>query len=127
MPNNWPNGLPRSSVPPLTSFKSCTLTRNIFPTEDRTFLTACLIHRSWRHWVTSCLRTAGSCCWTGTPRGFNAEGRLEWVAREHLLDLPLWEGDRYFLPLVFDRAVRQFHGVMPYRDGKPLSWSFSLL
>jgi len=22
---------------------------------------------------------------------------------------------------------RQFHGVMPYRDGRPVSWSYSLL
>jgi 8-oxo-dGTP diphosphatase len=37
--------------------------------------------------------------------------------------LPLWEGDRHFLPLVFERTERQFHGVMPYRDGRPLSWN----
>jgi len=37
------------------------------------------------------------------------------------------EGDRHFLPLVFDRDGRQFHGVMPYRDGRPVSWTYSLL
>jgi 8-oxo-dGTP diphosphatase len=40
--------------------------------------------------------------------------------------LPLWEGDRHFLPLVFDE-LGPFHGVMPYRDGKMVSWSFSRL
>jgi 8-oxo-dGTP diphosphatase len=65
--------------------------------------------------------------WSGRLRADNHEGTLEWVERERLLDLPLWEGDRYFLPLVFDRDGRQFHGVMPYRDGRPVSWTYSLL
>ena len=65
--------------------------------------------------------------WSGRPRADNHEGTLEWVERERLLALPLWEGDRYFLPLVFDRDVRQFHGVMPYRDGRPVSWSYHLV
>jgi 8-oxo-dGTP diphosphatase len=62
--------------------------------------------------------------WTGTPHTANAEGDLEWVALERLAYLPLWEGDRHFLPLVFDRQTPQFHGVMPYRDGRPVSWSY---
>ena len=66
--------------------------------------------------------------WHGTPRpGQPREGALEWVAVERVLDLPMWEGDRYFLPLVFEKTDRQFHGVMPYRDGKPVSWSHSVL
>ena len=64
---------------------------------------------------------------TGTPLDENAEGTLEWVPVEHVLTLPLWDGDRHFLPLVFDPAARPFHGVMPYRDGKPLSWSYSTI
>lgn len=65
--------------------------------------------------------------WQGTPLTENAEGTLEWVAIDRLLDLPLWEGDRHFLPLVFDRAGQQFHGVMPYREGKPVSWSYRVV
>ena len=65
--------------------------------------------------------------WHGDPRSENAEGTLEWVDVDRLLDLPLWEGDRYFVPLVFDRTGQQFHGVMPYRNGRPLSWSYSLV
>jgi 8-oxo-dGTP diphosphatase len=60
--------------------------------------------------------------WSGTPNTENAEGTLVWVALDKILDLPLWEGDRHFLPLVFDDDVKPFHGVMPYRDGKPLRW-----
>ena len=65
--------------------------------------------------------------WTGVPQKENEEGSLEWVDVDRILDLPLWEGDRYFLPLVFEKTDRQFHGVMPYCDGRPVSWTFSLL
>jgi 8-oxo-dGTP diphosphatase len=64
---------------------------------------------------------------TGTPLESNPEGTLEWVDVEKVLELPLWEGDRHFLPLVFDENGRPFHGVMPYCDGKPVSWTYSLL
>lgn len=62
---------------------------------------------------------------SGTPLTSNAEGTLEWIAIERIPDLPLWDGDRHFLPLVFDGDPRTFHGVMPYRDGHLLSWDFS--
>lgn len=62
---------------------------------------------------------------SGTPLQGNAEGTLEWVEVSDLDRLPLWEGDRNFLPLVFDADPRPFHGVMPYRDGHMLSWNFS--
>ena len=61
---------------------------------------------------------------TGTPWAENADGPLEWVEVERVLSLPLWEGDRHFLPLVFGDGPA-FHGVMPYRDGKPVSWNYS--
>jgi 8-oxo-dGTP diphosphatase len=62
---------------------------------------------------------------SGTPLTENAEGTLQWVEVDRVLDLPLWEGDRHFLPLVFANGARQFHGVMPYRDGRPVGWSYS--
>ncbi len=65
--------------------------------------------------------------WSGAPRSENPEGDLVWVDIDRVLGLPLWEGDRHFLPLVFGRGGRQFHGVMPYRDGRPASWTYSLL
>jgi 8-oxo-dGTP diphosphatase len=60
----------------------------------------------------------------GTPLAANDEGTLEWVEVGRVLSLPLWEGDRHFLPLVFAGGP-QFHGVMPYRDGRPVSWTYS--
>ena len=62
---------------------------------------------------------------SGEPPERNPEGTLEWVDADRLLELPLWEGDRHFLPLVFDADPRPFHGVMPYRDGRMLSWRYS--
>jgi 8-oxo-dGTP diphosphatase len=63
--------------------------------------------------------------WTGTPAESNAEGSLSWVPIVDILGLPLWEGDRFFVPLLFDPALAQFHGVMPYRDGRPIGWSYT--
>jgi 8-oxo-dGTP diphosphatase len=60
--------------------------------------------------------------WRGEPPVANAEGQLEWIEVDRVLDLPLWEGDRHFLPLVFDDDPRPFHGLMPYRDGRMLDW-----
>ena len=65
--------------------------------------------------------------WQGKPLAENDEGALQWVDLDRVLDLPLWEGDRFFLPLVFERGSRQFHGVMPYRDGRPTGWSYQLV
>lgn len=65
--------------------------------------------------------------WSGKPFEENQEGTLEWVPVERILELPLWEGDRHFLPLVFQDTTQQFHGVMPYRDGRPVSWHYSLV
>ena len=61
----------------------------------------------------------------GTPLERNPEGTLEWIEVDRILELPLWDGDRHFLPLVFDPDPRSFHGVMPYRDGSMVSWNYS--
>lgn len=63
--------------------------------------------------------------YSGEPFSENPEGTLEWVPRASIMDLPMWEGDLKFLPLVFDDDPRPFHGVMPYRDGRMVSWQFS--
>ena len=62
---------------------------------------------------------------TGTPPASNEDGPLEWVDVSRVLELPLWEGDRFFLPLVFDFNARPFHGVMPYLNGKPTAWRYN--
>jgi 8-oxo-dGTP diphosphatase len=64
---------------------------------------------------------------SGTPLERNPEGTLEWVDIPRIASLPLWEGDRNFLPLVFDADPRPFHGVMPYCEGRMLNWSYRRL
>jgi 8-oxo-dGTP diphosphatase len=63
---------------------------------------------------------------TGTPYEKNPEGELSWqpITLVQEARLPFWEGDKYFLPLVFDADARPFHGVMPYQQGQPLSWNY---
>ena len=78
--------------------------------------------------------------WTGTPPASNEEGSLDWIERTRLLaacdpddltrgraGLPMWEGDRHFLPLVFDDDPRTFHGTMPYDGDRPKDWVYERL
>lgn len=44
-----------------------------------------------------------------------AEGTLHWVPRSRVLELPLWPGDREFLPQVL--AEQRVFGTIWYRDG----------
>lgn len=62
----------------------------------------------------------------GEPFSANPEGTLSWQPLEKLVrcELPMWEGDKYFLPLLFDDDPRPFDGVMPYQDGKPVDWRY---
>ena len=64
--------------------------------------------------------------WDGDVPAQNDEGDLRWVPVTELLrfSLPLWPGDKFFLPLVFDGDPRPFHGVMPYENGQPVRWDF---
>ena len=62
---------------------------------------------------------------SGEPFTANEEGPLAWHPISDLANLPMWEGDRYFLPMVFDRDSRAFHGCMPYREGRPESWGYT--
>ena len=63
----------------------------------------------------------------GEPHQSNEEGDLSWVEVDRLLELPMWEGDKFFLPLVFDDDPRIFHGYMPYENARPLSWKYTRL
>ena len=62
---------------------------------------------------------------SGQARASNIEGDLAWVEISLLDTLPMWEGDKFFLPLVFDDDPRTFHGYMPYRNETPLSWRYT--
>ncbi len=61
---------------------------------------------------------------SGTVKHDCPEGTLEWVPISEIDRLPMWEGDRHFLPMIFDGDQRPFHGYMPYQNDKPLSWVF---
>lgn len=63
--------------------------------------------------------------WSGTPWHANQEGTLEWIPLEQLLNLNLWPGDRYFIPMVFDHDPRQFHGIMRYQGDQPIYWQYT--
>lgn len=47
----------------------------------------------------------------------NPEGSLEFVAMDRLYDLPLFDGDKAFLPKVFEKDQPLFHAHLSY-DGK---------
>ncbi len=62
---------------------------------------------------------------SGVPYSSNDEGDLVWIDITRMHTLPMWEGDKHFLPLVFDGDPKVFHGNMPYKDDKPVSWHYS--
>jgi len=57
----------------------------------------------------------------------NTRGENRWLTVEEVLrgDVPLWDGDRYLLPVVFDNVPTPFHGVMPYEHGLPQNWFYA--
>ncbi|HEU5011083.1 MAG TPA: 8-oxo-dGTP diphosphatase [Roseiflexaceae bacterium] len=65
--------------------------------------------------------------WSGTPIMSNHEGTLEWVPLNRFHELNLWDSDRLWLDMVFDRSARMFHGVAPYQKGKLVSWNYTLM
>jgi 8-oxo-dGTP diphosphatase len=65
--------------------------------------------------------------WSGTPFTSNHEGTLEWVPVSRLQELNLWDSDRLWLDMVFERTSRAFHGVAPYENGQMVSWSYTLI
>jgi 8-oxo-dGTP diphosphatase len=65
--------------------------------------------------------------WSGTPLTANHEGTLEWVPVERLHDLNLWDSDRLWIDKVFDRTPHMFHGIAPYKNGRMVSWAYTLV
>ncbi len=64
----------------------------------------------WVYLVTRC---------EGEPRS-GPEGDLEWVETASVKDLPLWEGDRYFLPWLDEPGT--FSAVFRYEGGRFVSY-----
>lgn len=65
--------------------------------------------------------------WSGTPITSNPEGVLEWVPVSSIGTLNLWESDRMWLDMVFENTPRTFHGIAPFKNGRVVSWSYTLL
>lgn len=61
----------------------------------------------------------------GTVSAASDEGCLSWVNINEITNLPMWKGDRLFLPLVFDNDPRPFHGLMRYEGEEPAQWQYS--
>lgn len=57
----------------------------------------------------------------------NPEGTLAWHPIATVESLPMWEGDRHFLPLVLEPGGQPFHATMPYANGRPVSWDCTFL
>ncbi|WP_026505685.1 NUDIX hydrolase [Butyrivibrio sp. NC3005] len=49
---------------------------------------------------------------------FCNEGTLSWIDEDKLLDLPTWEGDRKFLPLIMDDKTGFFTMKLVYEKDK---------
>ena len=58
----------------------------------------------------------------GEPFADNDEGTLSWQPVDSLDRLPMWKGDRLFLPMVFDGDPRPFHAYMRYEGDEPADW-----
>ena len=53
------------------------------------------------------------------------EGNLEWILDEDLTNLPLWEGDKYFLDWL--KEDRRFFAKFTYKDGKLIDHSVEFM
>jgi 8-oxo-dGTP diphosphatase len=52
------------------------------------------------------------------------EGELRWIPDKKLFDLNLWDGDKYFLPLL--NTNKHFSGKFIYRKGSLIDYSISI-
>jgi len=57
----------------------------------------------------------------GQSRGRAGMGAAHTPARAELVD-----SDRMWLDMVFERTPKMFHGIAPYKDGKLVSWAYTL-
>ena len=49
------------------------------------------------------------------------EGKLEWVPNEKLIEINLWDGDKIFIPWLFEDKF--FSAKFNYKDGKFVDYS----
>ncbi|MCM8541811.1 MAG: 8-oxo-dGTP diphosphatase [Lentisphaeraceae bacterium] len=60
---------------------------------------------------------------TGLQLENTPEGNLEWIHKDELLNLNLWEGDRYFLPKLL--SGDKFLGKFIYMDGRLVDYKLT--
>ena len=72
-------------------------------------------------WETEYMHLFTSCDFKGTPVKSEdcAEGNLEWVEKEKIKELPLWEGDKIFLDLLCED--REFFSLKLVYKGESLA------
>ena len=79
-------------------------------------------------WGVELMHLYTSSSFTGQPAGDSPEGTLEWIDKEKVYDLPIWEGDRIFFDLLrrgspFFRLELYYAGDLLVRavlDGKEI-------
>ena len=54
------------------------------------------------------------------------EGELEWISKDAILNLPMWEGDRKFLPLIMDETTEYFTMELIYRGDELVDCKYSI-
>lgn len=52
------------------------------------------------------------------------EGELEWIAKDKILSLPLWEGDKYFIMNIINN--KKFIGFLHYDQDKVVSYKIKI-
>ena len=67
-------------------------------------------------WMVSVFRVEGPKSLLDTVFVGRDEGMCHWVEETSLLDLPLWPGDRLFLPMLMKR--KKINACIWYRDGE---------
>ena len=66
-------------------------------------------------WGTEYMHLFTADAWEGALRQDCDEGVLEWIDREKLLSLPIWEGDKIFLRMIADPETPFFSLKLVYR------------
>ena len=51
----------------------------------------------------------------------SSEGVLEWIKKSELLSLPLWDGDKIFIPWLFEKNY--FTAKFTYKNKKLINWT----
>ncbi len=46
------------------------------------------------------------------------EGELSWVEKSEIINLPMWEGDKIFTPLVLEHSNQIYDIMLKYSNGK---------